>query len=98
MGLEAIRAVILFAAGDPGFRAELAERPVEALAPFELNLDDLMLLGTVRFSETGVTFEDGQLLEQLLGAGAGGDGFPGFGGGFGAPGWFNPPGGLGPTP
>ena len=95
MSIESIRALILFAAGDPAFRAALSERPEEALAPFELSLDDRMLLGTVRFTETGVMFEDGNLLEQLLGAGAGSDGFPGFGGGFGASGWFGSP-GVGP--
>jgi hypothetical protein len=48
MSIESIRAVILFAIGDPAFRAELIERREEALAPFELSLDDVMLLETVQ--------------------------------------------------
>jgi len=91
MTLESIRAVILFAIGDPAFRAQLVERPEEALWPFDLSLDDRMLLGTVRFTETAARFDDLDLLEQLLGHGAG-DGFPGFG----ASGWFGGPAGFGP--
>ena len=91
VSIESIRAVILFAIGDPVFRVELAERPEEALAVFELSLDDRMLLNSVHFSETSVTFENSALLEQLLGAGGAGDGFPGSG----APSWFGPPADLG---
>jgi hypothetical protein len=86
MSIESIRAVILFAIGDPAFRAELIERREEALAPFELSLDDVMLLETVQFSASGTTFSDGELLERLLGSAAG-NGFPGISG----PGWFGMP-------
>jgi hypothetical protein len=86
MSIQSIRAVILFAIGDPTFRAQLAERPEEALAGFELSLENVMLLRTVTFGDAGITFENDELLEQLIGASAG-DGFPGFG----AAGWFGSP-------
>jgi hypothetical protein len=91
MGLESIRAVILFAAGDPGFRSRLLEDREAALAGFELSIDDAMLLNSVRFTEASITFEDGELLERLIGERSGADGFPGFA----APGWFVPPPDLG---
>jgi hypothetical protein len=86
MSLESIRAIILFAAGDPSFRARLIEDREAVLTGFELSIDDAMLLNSVRFTETSIGFEDGELLERLLGEAAG-DGFSGFA----APGWFAPP-------
>ncbi len=91
MSIESIRAVVLFAIGDPAFRTDLADHPDEALAVFELSLDDRVLLGSIQFSDTGVTFENLDLLELLLGAGGVGYGFPGFGGA----GWFGSPPSLG---
>jgi hypothetical protein len=93
MSLESIRAVILFAAGDSAFRARLIQDREAAVAAFDLSLDDALLLDSVRFTETSIAFEDGELLERLLAA-ATGEGLLGFA----APGWFAPPGSSGPDP
>jgi hypothetical protein len=87
MGLESVRAVILFAAGDPEFRSRLIADRQGALAGFDLSLDDAMILDSVRFTKSSIAFEDGELLERLIGEGAAGDGFSGFA----LPGWFAPP-------
>lgn len=80
MSLEIIRAIVLFAIGDPVFRAQLVENPEEALISYDLSVDDRLLLNGIRF-DGPIAFDDEQLLEQLLGSvNTGWPGAGGFGG------------------
>jgi hypothetical protein len=78
LNLEIVRAIILFAIGDPDFRAQLVESPEQALAPYGLGPDEQLLLDTIEFAGP-ITFRDEQVLEQLLGsARTGWEAFGGF--------------------
>jgi hypothetical protein len=78
VNLEIVRAVILFAIGDPTFRAQLVQEPDRALEPYGLGVDERLLLSTIQFNGP-ITFTDEHLLEQLLGsAKTGWEAFGGF--------------------